>query len=71
MSSLIKTRRYSSDMLILFPNICRIIGPCFPNTKYPSLLTLLIAYKSYSYSKGYSVILANSLGTVCQMSRVE
>jgi hypothetical protein len=61
MSSLTKTLCYFSNTLIPFPNICKTIGPRLLNTEYPSLLTLLAAYESYSYSEGYSVILADSL----------
>ena len=62
MSSLTKTLCYSSDTLIPFPDIRRIIGPRLLDTEYPSLLTLLAAYESYSYSEGYGVVLADSLG---------
>jgi hypothetical protein len=61
MSSLTKTLCHSSDTPIPFPDIRRIIGPCLLDTEYPSLLTLLAAYESHSYSEGYSVVLADSL----------
>jgi len=61
MSSLTKTLCHSSNTLIPFPNIRRIIGPRLLNTEYPSLLTLLVAYESHSYSEGYSIVLADSL----------
>jgi hypothetical protein len=61
MSSSTKTPCHSSDTPIPFPDIRRTIGPRLLNTEYPSLLTLLAAYKSHSYSEGYGVVLVDSL----------
>jgi hypothetical protein len=61
MSSLTKTLCYSSNTPIPFPDIRKTISPRLLNTEYPSLPTLLAAYESYSYSKGYSIVLADSL----------
>jgi hypothetical protein len=61
MSSLTKTLYNLFNILIPFLEIRKTISLCLFNTKYSFLLTFLVVYKSYFYSKGYSIILANSL----------
>ena len=62
MSSSTENLRHPSNIPIPFPTIRRTIGPRLKDAEYDSQAALFAAYESYSYDKGYSVVLADSKG---------
>jgi hypothetical protein len=62
MSPSTKTLRHPSDAPIPYPTMPRTIGPRLKDAEYPSQAALFAVYESYSYDKGYGVVLADSKG---------